>query len=389
MSHELRTPLNSIIGFSRVILKGIDGPITLEQEEDLTSIHSSGQHLLRLINDILDLAKIEAGKIALAFEEIDLNEAAQNALSTIRGLISEKPVKLIWDIEADLPPIEADSIRLRQILLNLLSNAAKFTEKGHIKLSIRQATRRYVDITVQDTGPGVRREDYDKLFRAFEQADASPTRAVGGTGLGLPITKRLVELHRGEIWFESHVGRGTTFTVRLPIHQDGVGARPTSGDIIRFNEEQPPSGGNGSNGAGEQTSQLTAEQPPHFRQNQPTILIMEDDPGVIALYERYLRSQPYQLLWTTSGAAALGEIARYRDQINLALLDINMPDLDGWDVLKAIRNNPETSQIPAIICSIENEPEKAASLGAQRLLPKPIMEQEFLAAIAEHISENV
>jgi signal transduction histidine kinase/CheY-like chemotaxis protein len=382
MSHELRTPLNSIIGFSRVILKGIDGPITPEQEEDLTSIHNSGQHLLRLINDILDLAKIEAGKIALAFEELDLEEVAQNALSTIRGLISEKPVKLIWEIEPNLPLIEADSIRMRQILLNLLSNAAKFTDKGHIKLEIRRAGRRHVDIVVQDTGPGVRREDYDRLFRAFEQADASPTRAVGGTGLGLPITKRLIELHRGEIWFESHVGRGTTFTVRLPIRQ-GAGERPTSGDIVGFSEENP--NGNEQDRISRTMSQLTAGDHPNFNQNQPAILIVEDDPGVMALYERYLREQPYQLLMANSGAAALSEIARYREQINLVLLDINMPDLDGWDVLKVIRDNPATSQIPVLICSIDNEPEKAARLGAQRLLPKPIMETELLEAIAERL----
>jgi GAF domain-containing protein/HAMP domain-containing protein len=219
MSHELRTPLNSIIGFSRVILKGIDGPITPEQEEDLNAIYTSGQHLLRLINDILDLAKIEAGKIALAFEEISLEELAQSVLATIRGLISEKPVALSWEIEEDLPLIMADPVRMRQILLNLLSNAAKFTDKGRIRLDIQQIIPGHVDIAVQDTGAGIRPEDQSKLFRAFEQADISPTRTAGGSGLGLSIAKRLVELHHGDIWFESQLGQGSTFIVRLPIRQ--------------------------------------------------------------------------------------------------------------------------------------------------------------------------
>jgi GAF domain-containing protein/HAMP domain-containing protein len=219
MSHELRTPLNSIIGFSRVILKGIDGPITPEQEEDLNAIHNSGQHLLRLINDILDLAKIEAGKIALAFEEINLEELAQAVLSTVRGLISEKPVELSWEIEEDLPLIMADPVRMRQILLNLLSNAAKFTDNGEIRLRIEQIIPGHIDIAVHDTGAGIRPEDQGKLFRAFEQADISPTRTVGGSGLGLSIAKRLVELHHGDIWFESQLGQGSAFTVRLPIRQ--------------------------------------------------------------------------------------------------------------------------------------------------------------------------
>ena len=218
MSHELRTPLNSIIGFSRVILKGIDGPITPEQEEDLTSIHSNGQHLLSLINEVLDMAKIEAGKMALTFETVNLETVAQAVFASTRALIRED-VELIWGVQSNLPPIEADPVRLRQILMNLLSNAAKFTHEGTIRLDIFQDAGDHVHIAVHDTGIGIAPKEFEALFKAFEQVDNSTTRKAGGTGLGLPITKWLVNMHEGHIWVESLVNDGTTVHVRLPLKQ--------------------------------------------------------------------------------------------------------------------------------------------------------------------------
>jgi signal transduction histidine kinase len=219
MSHELRTPLNSIIGFSRVILKGIDGPITNEQEEDLSSIYSNGQHLLMLINEILDMAKIGAGKMTLAFNQVDIYQSAKIATSTVRALIDTERVRFVWDVPNELPFIMADPVRLRQILINLLSNAVKYTQKGHIKLTIRHEDNQFIHITVQDTGIGIAQEDFAKLFAAFEQVDNSTTRTVGGTGLGLPITKWIVDMHHGEIWFDSEINKGTTFHVKLPVTQ--------------------------------------------------------------------------------------------------------------------------------------------------------------------------
>lgn len=220
MSHELRTPLNSIIGFSRVILKGIDGPINADQEEDLTSIYNNGQHLLRLINEILDMAKIEAGKLVLAFDQVDLTAALHASLDTFRSLAQEKGLELYVHIEPDLPSIEADAVRLQQILNNLLSNAVKYTDVGAVSLSAKQEGANHVRITVQDSGIGISQKDFDKLFAAFEQVDSSTTRAAGGTGLGLPITKWLVNMHQGTIAVESQVNRGSTFHVVLPRHQD-------------------------------------------------------------------------------------------------------------------------------------------------------------------------
>jgi len=222
MAHELRTPLNAIIGFSRVILKGIDGPITSKQEEDLTAIYENGQHLLLLINDVLDLAKIEAGKIALVIETIDLAELLTNIVSTIRGVLHDKPVSLQVEVESGIPRIEGDKIRLRQILLNLLSNAAKYTAEGQISCRIAHVDGEHVQIVIHDTGVGIAPTDFGRLFRAFEQAD-STSRSAQGTGLGLPISKSLVEMHHGRIWFESVLNQGSTFYVLLPVRQPEAG----------------------------------------------------------------------------------------------------------------------------------------------------------------------
>ncbi|GAB4277875.1 MAG: hypothetical protein Kow0080_29100 [Candidatus Promineifilaceae bacterium] len=218
MSHELRTPLNSIIGFSKVILKGIDGPTTPEMEEDLTSIHENGQHLLRLINSILEMAKIEAGKMTITFDKVNIEKEASIAVSTTRSLVQEK-VRLITEIAPNLPIIEADPVRIRQILMNLISNAAKFTEAGYILVRIVSPSPEKIHIMVEDTGIGIAPEDYDKLFAPFEQVDTSNTRTSSGTGLGLPITQWLVKMHHGRIWFESKVGIGTKFHVILPVVQ--------------------------------------------------------------------------------------------------------------------------------------------------------------------------
>jgi signal transduction histidine kinase len=225
MSHELRTPLNSIIGFSRVILKGIDGPINEQQGDDLTAIYNSGQHLLNIINDILDVARIEAGKLTLVYEQVDLVRLAERAIETVRGLVRAEEISLVADLAPDLPHIEADPVRLRQILLNLLSNAVKFTSAGEVRLRIEPRipagspapSAHKVAIIVTDTGPGIAEEEFQQIFTAFERTDRSTIHADEGTGLGLPITKRLVELHQGSVRLDSILGVGSTFTVLLPV----------------------------------------------------------------------------------------------------------------------------------------------------------------------------
>jgi len=240
MSHELRTPLNSIIGFSRVILKGIDGPVTDMQREDLNAIYSAGQHLLGLISDMLDISRIEAGKLDLTFGDVNLEEIINGVMTTAIGLVKDKPIELVTDIPEDLPVIRADSIRIRQVLLNLISNAAKFTEEGQIAVSARHISKGELDdimVAVADTGIGIAPDNLEKLFEPFSQVDPSPTRKSGGTGLGLSIARHLVELHGGRIWVESTVDEGSTFAFTLPLEppaiedEDDLDSQATENDL--------------------------------------------------------------------------------------------------------------------------------------------------------------
>ncbi len=345
MSHELRTPLNSIIGFSKVILKGIDGPITDLQREDLTAIYNAGQHLLGLINDILDLSKLEAGKMRLSYEEVNIGEIIHSVMSTAAGLVKDKPIKLIEDVPPDLPTVRADPIRIRQVVLNLVSNAAKFTAEGHIRVFARRQESpeglAEILVGVEDTGPGIAPEDMEKLFKPFSQVDASPTRKTGGTGLGLSISRSLVELHGGRIWVESEVGKGSTFYFTLPL--------------LRPQEE--------------------AEE------EEQIILAVEDDTKVIALYQRYLTPHGYRVVPVTDPNQALPR-ARELQPVAI-LLDIMMPGRDGWSVLEELKQDEETKHIPVIVCSILEEQERGFSLGAAAYLVKPIYQEDLLAALRQ------
>ncbi len=219
MSHELRTPLNSIIGYAEVLLDGIDGDLTDDMEEDVGAIHGSGKHLLNLINDILDLAKIEAGQMDLVPEPIELRPVIDDAVNTVRVLVKDKPVQFVIEAEDNLPQVNADALRLRQVINNLLTNATKFTEKGDITLGVRRSADdpTMVLISVSDTGIGITPEKLPVIFDRFRQVDQSHTRRAGGTGLGLAITRQLVEMHGGDIWVESDPGHGSTFFFTLPI----------------------------------------------------------------------------------------------------------------------------------------------------------------------------
>jgi signal transduction histidine kinase/CheY-like chemotaxis protein len=344
MSHELRTPLNSIIGFSRVILKGIDGPITDLQQQDLTAIYNSGQHLLGLINDVLDLAKIEAGKMELSFDEINLTDIITSVMSTASGLVKDKSIKLVRNIQGEIPAVRADAIRIRQVLLNLLSNAAKFTDEGEIVVDASvqpgPAGQAEILISVTDTGPGISPQDQEKLFQAFSQVDNSPTRKTGGTGLGLSISQQLIQMHGGRIGVHSALGKGSTFYFTLPIYREEVKAQSTGAKVI---------------------------------------LAVDDDPQVTALYERYLQPQGYQVVSLLDPTRAK-ERARQTKPFAITL-DIMMPGYDGWQVLNDLKSDPETRDIPVIICSIIEDQERGFSLGAADYLLKPILEEDLLGAL--------
>ena len=351
MSHELRTPLNSIIGFSRVIIKGIDGPINAVQEQDLNAIYNSGQHLLSLINDILDLSKIEAGKMTLAFDDLHLGDLVNSVMSTASGLVKDKPVQLIQDIPEDIPVVQADNTRIRQVLLNFISNAAKFTDEGSITVSARVRNKlnnsgQEILVTVTDTGVGIADEDRYKLFQAFSQVDDSPTRKTGGTGLGLAISRNLIQMHEGEIGLlSSTVGEGSTFFFTLPL--------PAEDTLILPPEEINESGN--------------------------IVLAIDDEPQIIRLYSRFLSQQGYQVVALNDPKRAVEEAKRVRPFA--ITLDIMMPEKDGWQVLQDLKNDLETKDIPVIICSILEEEEKGINLGAADYLVKPFLQDDLIQAI--------
>jgi signal transduction histidine kinase/CheY-like chemotaxis protein len=348
MSHELRTPLNSIIGFSRVILKGIDGPINDVQKQDLGAIYNSGQHLLALITDILDLSKLEAGKMELQFAEVNLSDLINSAMSTAVGLVKDKPIRLNHVVPANLPMVMADSTRVRQVLINLVSNASKFTDEGSITIEaftdFNQDGKPEIMVTVTDTGVGIAEEDRSKLFQPFSQVDDSPTRKTGGTGLGLSICKSLIEMHGGKIGLlNSQMGKGSTFFFTLPLP---------------IPEPAPE---------------------PDAMEHGLVIMAVDDDLQVISLYERYLKPQGYFVVPVTDPTQA---VIRAKEIKPFAItLDIMMPVRDGWDVLKDLKNCAETRDIPIIICSILEEEERGFSLGAADYLVKPFLQEDIIKAI--------
>ena len=338
MSHELRTPLNSIIGFSRVILKGIDGPVTENQEQDLSAIYNAGQHLLGLINDILDLSKIEAGKMELTFSEVDLPEIIRGVMSTAVGLVKDKPIELVLDLPDALPSIQADNIRLRQILLNLVSNATKFTDEGHIGISVRLIERGgqpEVVIAVFDTGHGISPEDHEKIFEPFSQVDSSPTRKTGGTGLGLSICKHLVELHRGVLWVESVPGEGSTFAFTIPYE---------------VNEQEK-------------------------EELAPLILCVNRDSDVAYRYRRILEDAGYRFHVVTKPSHTF-ELAKTM-MPDAILLDLLHPGPDVWQIMTEILGDETLDATPILLTEYNEGHGKGVILNITHFLTKPVRDNSL------------
>jgi signal transduction histidine kinase/DNA-binding response OmpR family regulator len=343
MSHELRTPLNSIIGFAEVLADSLAGPLNTEQDEYVSYIHSSGGHLLNLINDVLDLSKIDAGKMKLELRPFAVAELFAEAQTTIAPLLGRREQRLRLDVADGLPAVTADAFRVKQVLLNLLSNAHKFTpDGGVIRLEARLRDPETVLLSVIDTGPGIQPEYQQVIFEEFRQADSGLTREFEGTGLGLTICKRLVELHGGQIWVESEYGHGAAFCLVLPLHGPGGAAR-------------------------------RAVQPAR------TVLIVEDDPQFAHLLGVHLRRAGYEPSTVHSGADAVPFARRLRPR--LITLDIMLPDLSGWSVLETLKSDPELRDIPVLVISVIDDPERAFSLGAIDYLVKPFDRAALLAAL--------
>ena len=352
VSHELRTPLSAIIGFSQILLDGIDGPINEEQQQDVSQVNKSGQSLLVLINQILDLSKIEAGKMELSLERVDLPTLITTVLDSISPLAQAKGLQITTRFAPGLPALEADAGRLKQIVINLLSNAVKFTERGHIEI-LAQPSGRMVRIAVKDTGIGISAESQKVIFEEFVQGDGSSTRRHGGTGLGLSIVRKLVEMHGGAITVLSEPGLGSTFTFTLPAWASGQAAL---GPAPRRPLRRPNQGLPGT-----------------------AILVVDDDPSVRQLIARRLEQEGWTTVQASNAADALQLAREIRPM--LITLDIMMPDASGWWVLEKLKEDPQTAGIPVLVVTIVEDQRLVFALGASDYLGKPYDRGALIAKI--------
>ena len=350
MSHELRTPLNAIIGYSEMLEEEAQESGQAAFVPDLQKIRSAGRHLLSLINDILDLSKIEAGKLELFLETFDVRSTIEDVATTVTPLVEKNANRLEVRCAEDLGTMHADLTRTRQVLLNLLSNACKFTQRGVVRLAVerepaRDGTGPQVVFRVADSGIGMTAEQLGKLFEAFSQADASTAKNYGGTGLGLAITRRFCRMMGGEVTVESQPGRGSTFTARLPARV---------GEVRREAHAEPG----------------TAAEPAGPAAAAGTVLVIDDDPAARSLMRRFLGREGFRVEEAPDGEAGLARAREKRPDV--ITLDVLMPGMDGWAVLAALKNDPALATIPVILATIVDEAHLGFALGASEYLTKPI-----------------
>lgn len=357
MSHELRTPLNSIIGFSDVLLQRLPADAADKQQRFLQNIHSSGEHLLRIINDLLDLSKIEAGRMELHVEPIDVAAVIHGVCAVVQGSARARRIRLEVEAPADLPPVEADQVKVKQILFNLVSNAVKFSHAdGVVVVEARNNDRGdqgSVEIRVVDQGVGIDPRHHRTIFEEFRQVDDGPARASGGTGLGLALVRRLIELHGGGIEVDSTPGLGSTFAVTLPLRFRGAAS----------SREAPMP-----------TLEVAHE-------GGTRVLVVEDDPTAYEAISSHLAASAYIPIRARNADEAL-RFARLLHPAAITL-DIILPDLDGWEILRRLKDDPDTAGIPVIIVSVLDNRELAITLGADDYMTKPVDGERLARRLAE------
>jgi signal transduction histidine kinase/CheY-like chemotaxis protein len=368
MSHELRTPLNSIIGFTGIILKGMTGDINEEQKKQLNMVYGSAKHLLGLINDILDLSKIEAGKMEIFPEDFEINELLNMVEKLVSSMSEEKGLKLITKIPEKSFYIHSDKNKVKQVLINLLSNAVKFTDKkGEITLNVERLPgeasaqagetlheRDYIEISIEDTGRGIKEEDMKIIFDEFRQASDIDGNKPEGTGLGLPISRKMVEILGGKIRVESEYGKGSKFIFSLPI---------------KF------------------SSKIEKESLPSKRKDisKKLVLTIDDKKESQEMLRIYLESEGYEVIPAYTGVEAI-KLAKELEPFAITL-DIIMPGKDGWDILQELKNTDKTKDIPVIIASIMDSKTLGLSLGVVDCLVKPIEKDDLIKSL-RHIEEQ-
>ena len=358
MSHELRTPLNAIIGLTEMLREEAEGPEFAGFLEPLDRVHRAGKHLLRMINDVLDLSKIEAGKIELHDETFDIAGLARDVIVTAQPLAAKNRNRLTMECPVGSRAVRGDAMRVRQVLLNLLSNACKFTEDGTVTLTLSPSDGggpEGVSIGVADTGIGMTAEQVAKVFSEFTQADPSTTRKYGGTGLGLAISKRLIEMMGGAIAVESALGEGSTFRVWLPASPGTQLPQPAAAE-----------GGPG----------------PAAGSSAPTVLVIDDDPDARDLMRRFLAREGFDTLTASDAAEGLRLARQFKS--TLITLDVLMPRVDGWAVLREIKADPALASIPVVMLSILDEQETGFALGAADYLTKPFDRGRLRTVLQAH-----
>jgi PAS domain S-box-containing protein len=361
MSHELRTPLNAIIGFTRLVMRRAKEALPVKQFENLEKILASSEHLLSLINSILDLAKVEAGRMEVKPSEFALAPVLDLCLRTVEPLIKNEGVRLVRDVANPPALLRTDEEKLRQILINLLSNAIKFTEAGSVTLRVR-AVGAHIEFAVADTGIGIPAEALSAIFEEFHQVDNSATRSHSGTGLGLAISHRLARLLGGRIEVESREGQGSTFTLSIPQRIAGTPETAPS----------PP-----------KPAAAPATAP---RSGSKLVLAIDDDPNVVYLLQENLADAGYTVVGASSGQDGL-RMAREL-QPRAITLDIMMPGTDGWQVLHALKTDPQTRDIPVVLISIVDQKELGFRLGATDYIVKPFEREALIGALARIAPDN-
>ena len=397
MSHELRTPLNAIIGYSEMLTEEAQDLGQGDFVSDLDKIQAAGKHLLSLINDILDLSKIEAGRVQLYLESFDIASLIEDVVNTTGPLIEKNGNTLEIQCPPDIGLMLADLLKVRQTLLNLLSNASKFTEQGTITIKVdrQMATGKdWITFSVSDTGIGIAPEQIDKLFQPFTQADSSTSRKYGGTGLGLAITRRFCEMMGGTITVTSESQQGAIFTVRLPaeIKEQDVAGNQNGEILIGYNEDDDPVDGSpsvskaadGRERAGSPLPDASNPQDsPGAQPQKPyTVLVIDDDASVHSLMQRFLTKAGFQVITASSGEEGI-QLAR-EARPDVITLDVLLPRMDGWAVLTSLKTDPDLAGIPVILLTITDSQDMGYALGAVDYISKPIDRDQLVAILEKH-----